>query len=142
MNNKRLDNMAETGERSASKGILIRELTVTAGDKTLLDKTNAEFKSGRITLVVGPSGVGKSVLLKLIAGILDASERGIQSRGEISVNGDRAKSGKVGVVFQSFALFDELSARKNVEFARDVGCLLYTSPSPRDQRGSRMPSSA
>lgn len=117
MNEHTKANPAKDNKQTA-RGISINDLTVTAGEKTLLDKTSVEFQPDQITLVIGPSGVGKSILLKLVAGILDTTERGIKYSGSITVNGQPTKSGKVGVVFQSFALFDELSPHNNVEFAR------------------------
>jgi ABC-type transporter Mla maintaining outer membrane lipid asymmetry ATPase subunit MlaF/ABC-type transporter Mla maintaining outer membrane lipid asymmetry permease subunit MlaE len=104
-----------------ARGIRIRNLTVTAGGRPLLRQASADFAADQITLIVGPSGVGKSVLLKLIAGILEATETGIHADGEILVDGKPARAGNAGVVFQSFALFDELSPLKNVEFARASG---------------------
>lgn len=106
---------------ATNDGIQIRGLTVSAGNRILLEDANAKFDSGQISLIVGPSGVGKSILLKLIAGILDAGESAIKSTGEIIVNGEVAKPGKVGVVFQSFALFDELSPTQNIEYAKSSG---------------------
>ena len=50
-------------------GIRLKDLNVSAGKRELLHDVDAEFHAGQITLIVGPSGVGKSVLLKLIAGI-------------------------------------------------------------------------
>ncbi|MEM9413212.1 MAG: ATP-binding cassette domain-containing protein, partial [Planctomycetota bacterium] len=103
------------------RGISIRDLSVQAGNKSLLVNAEADFKAGQITLIVGPSGVGKSILLKLISGILDRSESAIEHSGDIRINGQPTQPGKVGVVFQSFALFDELSAESNVQLARSFG---------------------
>ena len=43
----------------ASSGISLRDIYVTAGDQELLRGVNADFNCGEITLIVGPSGVGK-----------------------------------------------------------------------------------
>ncbi len=87
----------------------------------MLHQASAEFPTDQITLIVGPSGVGKSLLLKLIAGIMEPNETGIQANGEILIDGKTARAGQAGVVFQSFALFDELSPLQNVDFARANG---------------------
>ena len=107
--------------KSAPPGITLRDVWLTAGDKVLLNDVDADFHHGQITLIVGPSGVGKSLLMKIVAGIVEASERGIRYGGEIEINGQAAMAGKVGFVFQSFALFDEWSPTNNVSFARSAG---------------------
>ncbi len=106
------------GNQPDRRGIVVNDLTVRAGNRILLQSANANFRPDEITLIVGPSGVGKSVLLKLIAGLTDFSENSIQYSGQIHVNGAPAKAGNVGVVFQSYALFDELTPKKNIEYAK------------------------
>ncbi|MEM7456517.1 MAG: ABC transporter permease [Planctomycetota bacterium] len=106
---------------TGAAGMSVRNLTVTAGDKTLLEDVNAEFREGEITLIVGPSGVGKSILLRIIAGLIDHTTGGIRYSGSVEVDGGKATAGKTGVVFQSFALFDELSPVGNMQLARAAG---------------------
>jgi len=101
--------------------ISIRGVTKTFGPQLVLDKVDLEIEPGKTTTIVGPSGVGKSVLLKLIMGILEPDE------GEILVCGynmtdarsERAKNrirASLGVLFQSAALFDSLTVYENVAF--------------------------
>ena len=110
----------EETKASAAK-IQIRDLSVVAGRKVLLENANATFEPGEITLVVGPSGVGKSILMRLIAGLTEGFENAIQYIGDVTINDRPSKSGEAGVVFQSFALFDELSPVENVRFAKSCG---------------------
>ncbi|MDB4555569.1 ATP-binding cassette domain-containing protein, partial [bacterium] len=100
---------------AANVGISISQVCVTAGERTLLKNAQAEFKAGEITLIVGPSGVGKSILLRIMAGLLNDSPEGIVWSGDVTIDDAKAECGKAGVVFQSFALFDELSALGNIE---------------------------
>ncbi len=111
---------SESSAGSAA-GISLRNINVTAGGNPLIVDAAADFKPGEITLIVGPSGVGKSILLKAIAGIVGDASEGVVVGGQILIDGKPAKSGRVGVVFQSFALFDELSPLGNMEFAHDSG---------------------
>ena len=91
------------------------------GEQVVLDGISLEIVPGQTTAVVGPSGVGKSVLLKLIMGIMepDAGEIWIKdrcitrARGEAERNEIRAS---LGVLFQSAALFDSLTIYENVAF--------------------------
>ena len=108
-------------KESSSAEVEIKGLSVTAGKKVLLQDTDATFAAGEITLIVGPSGVGKSILMRLIAGLTDGFGSAIQYLGDVMINGKAAKCGEAGVVFQSFALFDELSPTENIRFAKSCG---------------------
>lgn len=100
--------------------IIVSGLTVKAGARNLLVDADAVFPNGQITILVGPSGVGKSILMRIIAGLLGTSgHEGIEYDGNVTVGGEKVVPGQVGVVFQSFALFDELSPKANVRFAKD-----------------------
>lgn len=101
--------------------ISIQNVSKRFGPQVVLDGVSLEIKPGQTTAVVGPSGVGKSVLLKLIMGILAPEQ------GEIFVDGrsiTQAKSEEerneiravLGVLFQSAALFDSLTVYDNVAF--------------------------
>lgn len=99
----------------------IDRFTLTAGAKVLLRDASARFEPGKVTLIVGPSGAGKSLLLRAIAGLMDASHREVKAQGSVKIGGREVlhETGPraVGVVFQQFALFDELTPSENVRFA-------------------------
>ena len=91
------------------------------GSQVVLDGVSIEIEPGKTTTVVGPSGVGKSVLLKLIMGIMSPDA------GEIYIGGDNITKAKseaskneirkqLGVLFQSAALFDSLTIYDNIAF--------------------------
>lgn len=87
----------------------------------VLDKISLDIEDGKTTTIVGPSGVGKSVLLKLIMGILAPDEGDIEIFGESitraknEVERNRIRE-SLGVLFQSAALFDSLTVYENVAF--------------------------
>ncbi len=100
-------------------------LNLSAGGRPLLQESSATFPAGKVTLILGCSGVGKSLLLRILAGLIDRDHAAIHYSGRIDfrVNGvaehrDHADQ-PVAVVFQSFALFDELTPPENVEIALD-----------------------
>ncbi|MFT5524716.1 MAG: ABC-type multidrug transport system ATPase subunit [Pirellulaceae bacterium] len=116
------DNKTKATPTISSPPIELRKLTVRAGGHVLLREVDARIAPGKVTLIVGRSGVGKSVLLKALSGLND-EESDIHVTGQVLiddrvVNGRADRSG-VGVVFQSFALLDELSPLENVAFAAD-----------------------
>ena len=111
-----------TATRIGATAVELCDLTVRAGERVLLQDTSALFEPGYVTLIVGRSGVGKSTLLKVIAGLIDEREEGLAVRGAVVLRDQdgRPVTGRrsIGVVFQDFALFDELSPLDNVRLAR------------------------
>lgn len=101
--------------------ITISNVSKSFGPQLVLNKVSLEIEAGKTTAVVGPSGVGKSVLLKLIMGILSPDEGEIivcgrnitKARDEAERNSIRSK---LGVLFQSAALFDSLTVYENIAF--------------------------
>ena len=101
----------------------LKSLSITAGSTTLLDDVTLTIPAGKITVIVGASGAGKSVLLRTLAGLISSDGPVLNWKGSIEL-GDRDASDetltqRVGIVFQQFALFDELSPSANVQFAID-----------------------
>lgn len=117
-------------EASASPGrgtrVELTDLTVSAGDRTLLQNTSVTFPAGELILLLGWSGVGKSVLLRILAGLIDPNHAGIRYSGRIdfvtqsgSHRAERDAAHPVAVVFQNFALLDELTPLQNVQIGLD-----------------------
>jgi len=100
----------------------LRNFGVRVAGKTLLRHVNARFEPAEVTLVVGPSGAGKSVLLKALAGLIPADDTTMQLSGVVRVGNQSSshpRPNEVGVVFQDFALLDELTPVENIKLARD-----------------------
>ena len=104
--------------------IEITGLTFRRGDRLIFDDLSISVPRGGITAIMGPSGTGKTTLLKLIGG----QEK--PESGEIYVDGqDIARMSRkelfavrrnIGMLFQSSALFTDLSVYENVAFPMRV----------------------
>jgi ABC-type transporter Mla maintaining outer membrane lipid asymmetry ATPase subunit MlaF/ABC-type transporter Mla maintaining outer membrane lipid asymmetry permease subunit MlaE len=120
-----LNHSAATADDSDAAVIELRGVSIIAGGRVLLGDATVRFRPGGITLIVGCSGVGKSLLLRVLAGLHRPGDRGVEVTGEVAIH--RALPGTVesgaqpratvGVVFQHFALFDEWKPLDNVRFA-------------------------
>lgn len=101
--------------------IEIRNLSKRFGNQVVLDGVNLNIESGKTTAIVGPSGTGKSVLLKIITGLLDADSGDVEIDGEsmTAARGGTEKRricSRMGVLFQAAALFDSINLLENVAF--------------------------
>jgi ABC-type polar amino acid transport system ATPase subunit len=118
----------------------LRGLSISAGGRVLLREASVRFRPGGIALIVGCSGVGKSLLLRVMAGLVERQERGIHVAGEVAIHRPGADGeatppvrASVGVVFQHFALFDEWKPLDNVRFAyAHRGRPRNNSPQPQE----------
>ncbi|KAI4302037.1 hypothetical protein L6164_035256 [Bauhinia variegata] len=93
------------------------------------------IRHGEAVGIIGPSGTGKSTVLKIIAGLLapDKGEVYIRGRKRAGLISDEEISGlRIGLVFQSAALFDSLTVREN------VGFLLYENSNMSDNQISEL----
>ena len=89
------------------------------GGVPAVDGIDVEIETGEFFVVLGPSGCGKSTLLRMIAGLESLDEGEIALSGETVSGPDRhvpPEARKVGVVFQSYALWPHMSVRDNVAF--------------------------
>ncbi len=100
--------------------ITIRDLYKSFGDLKVLRGIDLEVFKGENVVVLGRSGTGKSVLIKLIAGLLKPDKGTINVLGqeveELSEKALREMRLKIGFSFQSSALYDSMNVRENLEF--------------------------
>lgn len=88
--------------------------------KEVLRGVSGEFKPGKTNLIIGSSGTGKSVLLKLIVGLIEPDSGEVLYDGRNFTKGDRKLRMEVrqdiGMLFQGGALFDSMTVEQNVMF--------------------------
>ncbi|GMN26040.1 hypothetical protein TIFTF001_001159 [Ficus carica] len=112
-----------------------RDVYKSFGEKHILRGVSFKIRHGEAVGIIGPSGTGKSTVLKIIAGLLspDKGEVYIRGRKRDGLISDEEISGlRIGLVFQSAALFDSLTVREN------VGFLLYEHSSMSEDQISKL----
>lgn len=93
----------------------IRDLWKSYGDFTALRDISLDIGKGEFVCFLGPSGCGKTTLLRAIAG-LDLQTRGVIRQGGRDISVLPASKRDYGIVFQSYALFPNLSIEQNIAF--------------------------
>ena len=100
--------------------ISLQNVSKSFGDQVVLDNVSPEFPMGKTTAIIGPSGTGKSVLLKHLVGLLrpDSGEVMVLGTNVARANEKElfAVRRRVGMLFQDGALFGSLSVGENVAF--------------------------
>ncbi|MGS5731159.1 ABC transporter ATP-binding protein, partial [Acinetobacter baumannii] len=100
--------------------IEVKNLSFNRGERVIYDNISLNIRRGQITAIMGPSGTGKTTLLRLIGGqlvpdqgevLLDGKDIAQMSRQELF-----AARARMGMLFQSGALFTDMSVYENVAF--------------------------
>ena len=112
-----------TGEPDSADSepvIAFSNVTIGFGDRTILEDVNFHVERGKTLCILGRSGVGKSVSLRILMGFLKPDSGSIRVDGQeitaLDEAGMQEIRKRVTMVFQNGALFDSLSVRENVAF--------------------------
>ncbi|QDQ27389.1 sn-glycerol-3-phosphate ABC transporter ATP-binding protein UgpC [Chitinimonas arctica] len=97
----------------------IRNVKKSYGDTHILKGIDLEIEQGQFLILVGPSGCGKSTLLNMIAGLDDISSGEIHIADRL-VNNLSPKDRDIAMVFQSYALYPNMTVRKNIAFGLEI----------------------
>lgn len=100
--------------------IEIKNINKSFGDLHVLKDFSCTFERGKVNLIIGQSGSGKSVMTKCIVGLMEIDNGSILYEGEdFSVMSDKERKSirkEIGMLFQGSALFDSLTVEENVMF--------------------------
>ena len=97
----------------------IRDVKKRYGPVEVLKGINIDVEDGEFLILVGPSGCGKSTLLNMIAGLDTISSGEIASGGRV-VNNLSPKDRDIAMVFQSYALYPNMTVRNNISFGLKI----------------------
>src|SRR3990170_3318416 len=100
--------------------VVLEGLTKRFGTVTALQSLDLEIADGEFVALLGPSGCGKTTTLLLIAGIYQPSSGSI-TFGDRAVNDLSPAERRIGMVFQSYALYPHMTVEQNIAFPLDVG---------------------
>jgi sulfate/thiosulfate transport system ATP-binding protein len=100
-------------------GISAQHISKQFGDFVALDDVGLDVDSGQLTALLGPSGGGKSTLLRIIGGLEDPYSGTVHIDG-VEATGIPAQRRNVGFVFQHYAAFKHLSVYRNVAFGLEI----------------------
>lgn len=100
--------------------IEVKNITKSFGDKIVLNNISATFEQGKINLIIGESGQGKTVLMKCMVGLFepDSGTISYDNRNFSAMNFKEKKAirKEIGMLFQGAALFDSMTVEENVIF--------------------------
>ncbi|HXS25183.1 MAG TPA: sulfate ABC transporter ATP-binding protein [Gemmatimonadales bacterium] len=111
--------------------IHVEHLSKRFGEHAAVDDVSFEVETGELVALLGPSGGGKSTILRIIAGLEPADQGTVRFDGA-EVDHLRARDRRVGFVFQHYALFRHLSVWENVAFG------LRVQKAPRREADARV----
>src|SRR5215217_4728298 len=118
-----------------NSSVSIKDLSLNFGAVNVLENLNLEIRDGEFLVLLGSSGCGKSTLLNCIAGLLDISEGQIFIKGK-NVTWEEPKDRGIGMVFQSYALYPQMTVEKNLSFGLRVAKLPQAEIDRRVERAS------
>ena len=114
--------------------IVVKDIWKTFGGKSVLNGLSLEIPRGETLVIMGRSGCGKSVLLKIITGLIAADAGEIWFDGteisKLKAKKLNAIRQKIGMLFQSAALFDSMTVAENIAFMLDQ----HTKLTPAEMR--------
>ncbi len=104
--------------------IEIKNIRKSFADKLVLDDISAQMQAGKTNLIIGTSGSGKTVLIKIIIGLLKPDSGQVFFEGKDMMQMDvkelKELRKQLGVMFQGSALFDSKDVQANVKFPLDM----------------------
>src|SRR4029079_16471383 len=107
--------LRQTFKAGGIPSVSVRDLSLSFGNTPVLEHLDLDIMDGEFLVLLGPSGCGKSTLLNCIAGLIDVVDGQIFIKGA-NVTWEEPKDRHIGMVFQSYALYPQMTVRRNLSF--------------------------
>ncbi|MCJ8148757.1 ABC transporter ATP-binding protein [Shinella sedimenti] len=119
------------------KSVSIKDLSLSFGAVNVLENLNLDIGEGEFLVLLGSSGCGKSTLLNCIAGLLEPTGGQIFIKDK-NVTWEEPKDRGIGMVFQSYALYPQMTVEKNLSFGLQVARMSRAEIDKRVARASEI----
>ncbi len=126
-----------THSKNAKPSVSVRGLAQSYGAVQVLKALDLDIAEGEFIVLLGPSGCGKSTLLNCIAGLLEPSEGQVFIKGK-NVTWEEPKDRGIGMVFQSYALYPQMTVERNLSFGLRVSGMAKEEIEKRVKRASEI----
>jgi multiple sugar transport system ATP-binding protein len=111
--------VSQTKTKGNVNSVSIRGLAQSYGSLQILKELDLDIPDGEFLVLLGPSGCGKSTLLNCIAGLLEPTHGQVFIKGK-NVTWEEPKDRGIGMVFQSYALYPQMTVERNMSFGLRV----------------------
>ena len=99
--------------------LIVRDLEMEFDGKVTLNKVNFEVRDGEFLSILGPSGCGKTTILRILIGLLKPVSGSVEKDG-VDITHISPAERRMGIVFQNYALFENMTVLQNVEYALKI----------------------
>ena len=101
------------------KKLVVENITKNFEDKKVLKGISFDVRDGEFLSILGSSGCGKTTILRILIGLISPTSGKVYKDG-IDITNTPPSSRKMGIVFQNYALFENMTVLKNVEYALSI----------------------
>ena len=126
-----------TAQKSKNYSVSIQNLAQSYGAVQVLKELSLDIPEGEFLVLLGPSGCGKSTLLNCIAGLLEPTQGRIFIKGK-NVTWEEPSQRGIGMVFQSYALYPQMTVERNLSFGLRVAGMAKEEIDKRVKRASEI----
>src|SRR5215470_19129565 len=113
---KKLSSIHHSTKGMAKPMLEVIDLTKDYGGTRALDRVSFRVEEGEVFGLLGPNGAGKTTLLSIVCGLLPATAGQVRLAGRPLGGAGRDLRREFGIVPQEVAIYDELTARENLQF--------------------------